>query len=484
MNHILLWFRNDLRLRDNPALAAALEDGSSVIPVFIWAPEEEGAWAPGAASRWWLHQSLVALQTDLEGRGSRLLLRTGPTLRTLLDLCRATGASKVFWNRRYEPAITARDGAIKESLRSAGIEAQSFNAALLHEPWTVKNQSGKPFQVFTPFWKHCLGLEAPPPLLPQPGQIPAPARWPRSLELDQLNLKPSIDWANGFRALWRPGEAGAAAHLNRFLDASFDGYDERRNRPDLAGTSRLSPHLHFGELSPRQVWHGLRRSAQAHGLPEKAWRQSQFLAELGWREFSHHLLFHFPHTTTEPLRPEFKRFPWRRNPEHLKSWQTGQTGYPLVDAGMRELWATGWMHNRVRMVVASFLVKDLLIAWQDGAKWFWDTLVDADLAQNTLGWQWTAGSGADAAPYFRVFNPASQGEKFDPQGDYVRKWCPELARLPADWIHRPHEAPAAILQKAGIELGRNYPPPVVSHVIAREVALEAYGRIRAKAAPR
>lgn len=374
----------------------------------------------------------------------------------------------------------ARDNGTKESLQCAGIEAESFNAALLHEPWTVQNKSGRPFQVFTPFWRHCLALEDPPAALPAPRILPAPDQWPASLELDRLKMEPTLNWADGIRATWQPGEAGAAAQLGRFLKESFHGYGEQRNRPDLPGTSRLSPHLHFGEISPRQVWHALRRSAEQRGLPQTAWRHSQFLAELGWREFSHHLLFHFPTTTTEPLRPEFLGFPWRKNPEHLKAWQEGRTGYPLVDAGMRELWTTGWMHNRVRMVAASFLVKDLRISWQEGAAWFWDTLVDADLAQNTLGWQWTAGCGADAAPYFRVFNPTSQGEKFDPNGDYVRKWCPELARIPTAWIHRPSEAAQSILQQAGVALGRNYPTAIVSHAIAREIALEAYSRIKAR----
>jgi deoxyribodipyrimidine photo-lyase len=296
--------------------------------------------------------------------------------------------------------------------------------------------------------------------------------------LEELGLEPKINWAEGFRTVWQPGETGASSKLNRFLAEAFDNYPEQRNRPDLAGTSRLSPHLHFGEVSPRQVWHGLARLASKRGVASDKWRGSQFLAEIGWREFAHHLLFHFPNTPTEPLRADFKNFPWRKNEAWLRAWQTGRTGFPIVDAGMRELWATGWMHNRVRMIVASFLVKDLLMAWQEGARWFWDTLVDADLAQNTLGWQWTAGCGADAAPYFRVFNPVSQGEKFDPHGDYVRRWCPELSRLPDQWLHRSWEASPEILSKTGVVLGRNYPEPIVSHAIAREVALEAYQQTR------
>ena len=470
----ILWLRLDLRLADNPALESAIKQGGPVVPVFLWSPEEEAPWAPGAASKWWLHQSLSALAVRLYEAGSRLVIRRGPTLDTLRELAKEIGADAVFWNRRYEPAVIARDAKLKEALRDDGLTVESFNAALLHEPWTIENKSGKPFQVFTPFWKHCLTKPDPAAPLPAPQKIPAPAKWPKSLPLDDLELEPKLPWAEGMRAAWQPGEAGATSSLNRFLSKAFDDYSAQRNRPDVAGTSRLSPHLHFGELGPRQIWHGLARMAKKRGLPEASWRGSQFLTEAGWREFSHHLLFHFPHTPAGPLRAAFKKFPWRKNAAWLKAWQQGRTGYPIVDAGMRELWTTGWMHNRVRMIAASFLVKDLLLSWEQGAAWFWDTLVDADLAQNTLGWQWTAGCGADAAPYFRVFNPVLQGEKFDPRGDYVRKWCPELAKLPDAWLHRPWEAPADILARAGMELGRAYPEPIVSHAIAREVALEAF----------
>ncbi len=475
----LFWLRLDLRLADNPALAAAVARGGAVIPVFIWSPEEEGAWSSGGASNWWLHQSLAALDASLRALGSRLVIRRGPALETLQALIQATGASAVFWNRRYEPAIIARDAKVKETLRADGIKLESCNGALLHEPWVIRNQSDKPFQVFTPFWKNCLTQPDPEPPLAAPKTIPAPEQWPQSLALDALELEPKIKWAEGFRPVWQPGEAGAAAALQRFLTAAFTDYSERRNRPDVVGTSRLSPHLHFGEISPRQIWHGVQRLAAKRGLSTAAWRSSQFLAEVGWREFAHHLLYHFPHTPAEPLRADFKRFPWRENAAQLRAWQRGQTGFPIVDAGMRELWTTGWMHNRVRMIVASFLVKDLMISWRAGAAWFWDTLVDADLAQNTLGWQWTAGCGADAAPYFRVFNPTSQGEKFDPNGDYVRRWCPELARLPAEWIHQPHAAPQEILRVAGVELGRNYPHPMVDHGKAREAALAAFAQLKA-----
>lgn len=479
----VFWFRNDLRLADNPALKALLRRDQSLVPVFIYAPEEEAPWSQGSASRWWLHQSLRSLEASLERIGSRLVIRRGPTLESLRALVKETGATRVAWNRRYEPAVIARDQRIEESLRAEGIEVDSFNGALLHEPWTVQNRSGKPFQVFTPFWKSCLAKPDPDDALPAPRKLNPPPSWPKGLNLEALELEPRIPWAAGLKAAWQPGEAGARAAMTRFLGEAFDAYAAQRNRPDVAGTSRLSPHLHFGELSPRQVWHGLRRVAAKRQLPTARWRGSQYLTEIGWREFAHHLLFHFPHTPTEPLRAPFRQFRWRANAAWLEAWQRGKTGYPIVDAGMRELWTTGWMHNRVRMIVASFLVKDLLISWTEGARWFWDTLVDADLAQNTLGWQWTAGCGADAAPYFRVFNPVSQGEKFDPQGDYVRRWCPELARMPDKWTHQPWSAPTSVLAEAGVELGRDYPEPIVSHAIAREVALEAFRRIQAKRAP-
>jgi len=446
------------------------------IPVFIHAPAEESPWSPGGASRWWLHQSLAAFDQSLRELGSKLVIRSGNSRQALSALVKETGATAVYWNRRYEPAVTARDAAIKSALREMGLEVESFNGALLHEPWTIQNQSGKPFQVFTPFWKHCLSKSDPSTPLPAPKQIFAPAKWPKSRALPDLELEPRIKWAEGIRAAWQPGELGASKQLRSFLKESFADYPALRNRPDTPGTSRLSPHLHFGELSPRQIWHAVRQSAERKGQVD--WRSSQFLAEIGWREFAHHLLHHFPHTPTEPLRSDFKQFLWRRDGVFLKTWQKGQTGYPIVDAGMRELWTTGWMHNRVRMIVASFLVKDLLISWREGAAWFWDTLVDADLAQNTLGWQWTAGCGADAAPYFRVFNPVSQGAKFDPHGHYVRKWCPELNKLPDAWIHQPDKAAAEILAKADLTLGKQYPEPIVNHAIAREVALEAFAKLK------
>jgi deoxyribodipyrimidine photo-lyase len=475
---VLVWFRHDLRLGDHPALEAARKGGGPVIPVFVWAPEEEGSWAPGGASRWWLHHSLERLDADLRAIGSRLVLRRGPTLDALRLLVRETGARRVVWSRRYEPLVIARDTRIKEALRTEGIEVESHNAALLREPWTVRNQAGRPFQVFTPFWKACLAGDDPGETIPAPTRLAAPKVWPGSDPLAAWELLPRISWDSGMRRVWQPGEAGARARLERFVAGAVFAYREERNRPDHEGTSRLSPHLHFGEIGPRQVWAAVREAAGRAGVARETWRGGQFLAEVGWREFAHHLLYHFPHTPDRPLRSDFERFPWRTDPAMLRAWQRGRTGIPLVDAGMRELWATGWMHNRVRMVVGSLLVKNLLLSWNEGARWFWDTLVDADLASNTLGWQWVGGCGADAAPYFRVFNPVSQGRKFDPEGAYVRRWVPELGRLPDEHLHAPWEAPELVLRAARVTLGKDYPEPVVSLSASRIAALAAFSSIR------
>jgi deoxyribodipyrimidine photo-lyase len=474
----IVWFRLDLRLEDHPALVEAIRGGGPVYPLYIWSPEEEKPWAPGAASRWWLHQSLRALAHDLEKKGSRLLIRRGPALETLRAVARETGAGAVFWSRRYEPAAIRRDALIKDALVADGWSVRSFNSALCFEPWTIENKQGRPFQVFTPFWNHCLARPEPPEPAPAPSRIPAPARWPTSVDLDALELEPRIDWAGGLRAAWTPGERGARKRLAEFLDEALAGYEQRRDIPATPGTSRLSPHLHFGEISPRAIWHEVQQQAgldSAAGLVRGA---ECHLRELGWREFAHHLLYHFPRTPGQPLRPEFAGFPWRRDSRALNAWQKGRTGYPIVDAGMRELWATGWMHNRVRMIVASFLVKHLLLPWPEGARWFWDTLVDADLANNTLGWQWSAGCGADAAPYFRIFNPVLQGERFDPQGTYVRRWVPELARLPDAYIHKPWLVAPLTAAGAGVGLGRDYPRPLVEHARARARALEALQHVR------
>jgi deoxyribodipyrimidine photo-lyase len=467
----LVWFRQDLRLSDNPALAAAVERGSSLIPVFIWAPEEEGSWRAGAASEWWLGRSLAALNAELEKRGSRLIIRRGPTGRALNDLLAESGASALFWNRRYEPAGVARDRELKSKLRESGITVESFNGNLLFEPWMIRNAKGQPFRVFTAFRRACLNNSLAPPSKDPPRKLPSPESWPQSLEVAELGLEPAFDWARGLRETWQPGESGARSQLKRFQNEAIQEYRLGRDKPGIAGTSRLSPHLHFGEINPGQVWRAVLGIMNGDAIGHAACEA--YLRQIGWREFAHHLLFHHPESPVQALRPEFAAFPWKTDPATLRAWTRGKTGYPLVDAGMRELWQTGWMHNRVRMVVASFLVKDLLIDWREGAAWFWDTLVDADLANNTLGWQWVAGCGADASPYFRIFNPVIQGEKFDPAGGYVRRWVPELAGLPDEWLHKPWKAPESILGEAGVDLGRTYPLPIVDHNEARERALAA-----------
>lgn len=476
-NTAIVWLRRDLRLSDHQALALARERAERIVFVYIHAPADEAPWEPGGASRWWLHHSLAALAADLAGRGQRLILRHGPTLTALADLIRETGAQLVTWNRLYEPAVIARDKMIKSVLKENGIAAESCNGALLFEPWEIRTDKGEPYQVFTPFWKRCLrelpGL--PPPLPPTDVGHPVPKL--ASLALDELDLLPCLPWAAGFTPLWQPGETGAHQLLER-LEETVAGYTDSRNRPGIEGTSRLSPHLHFGEISPRQIVAALTPAATTAASATGA---EAYVSELGWREFAHHLLFHYPHTPGQPLDARFAAYPWEAHPEYLEAWRQGRTGYPIVDAGLRELWTTGWMHNRVRMIAASLLIKNLQTHWLEGARWFWDTLVDADLANNTLGWQWTAGCGADAAPYYRIFNPVLQAERFDPERRYLRRWLPEIARLPDKWIHQPWEAPESVLQAAGVKLGETYPFPIVDFRVSREQALAGYTRIKAAA---
>lgn len=479
MKPSLVWFRQDLRLADNPALLAAIQRGGPVIPIYVWSPEDEGEWPAGAASRWWLHYALTALDTDLRQLGSRLIIRTGPVTETLTSLARETGAAAVFWNHRYEPAAIQVEKEVQIALARLSISMGAFHGSLLFNPRETMNCQGSPFQVFTPYWKHCLSRPEPEPPKPAPSRLSRPSKWPAPLKPADLNLLPKMKWADGIAQTWRPGEQAAGDVLAGFVRQALGDYSEGRDRPEIAGTSRLSPYLHWGHISPRQIWHAVNKAIRRKPI-RFAKQAAAYLRQLGWREFAHHLLVHFPHTPEEPLREAFTRFPWIGRREDLQAWQRGRTGYPLVDAGMRELWHNGWMHNRVRMVVASFLVKHLLVPWQEGARWFWDTLVDADLANNTLGWQWCAGCGADAAPYFRIFNPVLQGEKFDPQGTYVRRWVPELAGLPDSLIHQPWKAKPAQLAAAGVELGRTYSTPIVDHAEARRRALDAYQRIKGK----
>ncbi|MEX0431112.1 cryptochrome/photolyase family protein [Spiribacter insolitus] len=488
----LYWIRRDLRLADNPALTAAAQGGRPVIPVYLHAPDEAGAWAPGEASNWWLHHSLEALAGDLAARGLPLVIRHGDSLAALESLIAATGAEAVHWNRLYEPALIRRDKGIKQQLKARGLEVHSHNAALLHEPWTVQTGTGGDYKAFTPFWRACRRRAEPASPLPVPERLQAPAGVerldgavmpldPGNGPLTALQLLPQVDWAGGLRARWQPGEGGATQRLEAFLEAALAAYDEGRDLPAIAGTSRLSPHLHFGEIGPRQIWQAVQAKLARHGA--EGWLVTgaeSFLAEIGWREFAHHVLYHHPDFPDAPLNPRFADFPWQADPGErlLSAWQRGETGIPLVDAGMRELYTTGWMHNRVRMVVGSFLVKNLRLPWQAGEGWFWDTLVDADLASNSLGWQWVAGSGADAAPYFRVFNPVRQGERFDASGDYVAHWIPALARLSAKHRHAPWQAPDGVLADAGLTLGVDYPHPMVDLKASRQAALAAFEQIK------
>jgi deoxyribodipyrimidine photo-lyase len=382
----------------------------------------------------------------------------------------------VFTNRVRDPAFVSRDERAVAALRANGLDARLFEDGVLFPPDSLKTSTGVPFRVFTPFWNRCLAQPPPAAPLPAPAKIPSPPRLPLSWPLQEFRLLPSVPWDAGIRGAWAAGEDQAAERLSRFLDDAVSAYPGDRDRPGVDGTSRLSPYLHFGCIGARQVWHAVHSRSAVDAAPGVARGAEAFLRQLGWREFAHHLLFHFPETAHAPLRPEFASFPWREDPRALVAWQEGRSGYPLVDAGMRQLWATGWMHNRARMIAASFLVKDLLLPWRKGAAWFLDTLADADLANNTLGWQWVAGCGSDASPYHRVFNPVLQGVKFDPRGDYVRAWVPELAGVPDRWIHRPWEAPAHVLSDAGVTLGKTYPVPIVDHAAARLRALSALPR--------
>jgi deoxyribodipyrimidine photo-lyase len=475
---VIVWFRNDLRLADHPALSAAVESGAPVIAVYLLDPEIPRG--PGAASLWWLHYSLEKLGKAVAEKGSKLLLRKGPTVECLRKLVRECGAQAVCWNRDHEPAERRREAEVAAMLAEEGVQALRHATDLLFEPGSVRTKTGGQYSVFTPFYRACFAGEPPADPLKAPERIPGPSNYPASDVLGDWKLLPTKpDWAGGMRDAWTPGEEGAVERLEDFLDGPVRDYKQGRDIPGRAYTSKLSPHLHFGELSSRQVWSVTRhRMALSNGGPVES-NGEAFLRELGWREFSCHLLSRTPDLATKPLKPEFADFPWARDyDDRLAAWQQGRTGYPIVDAGMRELWTTGWMHNRVRMITASFLIKHLLIPWQEGEKWFWDTLVDADAANNAASWQWVAGCGADAAPFFRIFNPITQGEKFDPDGGYVRRWVPEVAGLPDKVLHQPWEASRDLLSGSSLKLGRDYPEPLVDHKPARERALEAFKSLK------
>jgi deoxyribodipyrimidine photo-lyase len=479
----LMWFRDDLRLADNAALTAAAASGRPVVALYVL--DDGSDRRPlGGASRWWLHQSLDALSRNLAERDVPLVLMRGTAEDAVPAVVAATRAVEIHWSRRIGAKERAVDAALKASLSESGVRAYSHPGHLLVEPWTVRPKSGDFFRVFTPFWRA---------VRERLDDLPAPLPVPRlrggsapnvGVALDALGLEPiSPDWAGGLRETWKPGEAGARDRLSRFLDRALARYADERDVPSAAATSELSPHLRFGEVSASTVWHAVSHAAAAD--PRSARGAEKYLSELGWREFSYNLLFHAPDLDRANFQPRFDGFPWRpanETDDAVEAWRRGRTGYPVVDAGMRQLWATGTMHNRVRMVVASFLVKHLLVDWRVGEAWFWDTLCDADPANNPASWQWVAGSGADAAPYFRIFNPVTQGRKFDPDGTYVKRWVPEIAGLPAGVVHAPWIAPEETLRGSGIVLGHTYPRPVVDHDAARRRALEAFGSLKSEAA--
>lgn len=476
----IMWFRNDLRLTDNPALNASVkwaqQNNGIVLPVFILDPVIDAQL--GGATRWWLEKSLTRLDESLAtvaGKKAPCLRIFKSDARDVFNQLQADHKiGALFWNRLYDKASIARDTDIKSSLRDQDIECESFNGQLLYEPWEVKTGAGTDFKVFSPFWRACLKL--PPPAEPKkaPEKIPlGNLKLANETDIAGLDLSPKpFDWATGFADRFTTGEQGAMDQLYGFVDDRLIDYADLRDRPDHRVTSELSPHLRFGEISPRQVWHAANHYADAH--PGQGKTASKFMAELGWREFAHHVLFHAKDLKSVPLQGQFTDFPWDDDPKALERWQRGQTGFPIVDAGMRELWHTGYMHNRVRMIVGSVLVKHLLIHWREGLAWFDDTLVDACPANNPFSWQWIGGCGADAAPYFRIFNPVLQGEKFDPDGSYVRQWVPELADIPAQYIHKPWEASPLILKAAGVDLGQTYPQPLIGVKEGRERALAAY----------
>lgn len=459
---VIMWFRQDLRLADHPALTAAAVAGP-VIPVFILDDETPGSWRWGAASRWWLHQSLTALNSSLP-----LVLRSGETVSVLQNVIAETKACSVYFTRDYAPWSGDLEKRVKAMCDDRGVDCHRHGGFLLHEPESIRNGSGNFFKVYTPFSRACLAKGD--PRAPKP--VPIITRFESALESEALSdwklLPRKPDWAAGLRATQHPGEAGAQSRLATFLDEGLKGYAEGRDRTDQNKLSHLSPHLHWGEISPHLVWSAA-RGAMARAGGALDYDGEKFLKELLWREFAYHLLHHVPSFPDKPFKPEYENFPWVKDEVALRKWQKGQTGYPIVDAGMRQLWHTGVMHNRVRMIVASFLIKDLLIQWQEGERWFWDTLVDADIANNAAGWQWVAGSGADASPYYRVFNPVLQGEKFDPHGVYVRKWVPELKDVSDDYIHKPWEL--SVTPKA-------YPRRMVDHAVARDRALAAFKKIK------
>ncbi|MEH6586354.1 MAG: deoxyribodipyrimidine photo-lyase [Halioglobus sp.] len=468
----IYWFRQDLRIDDLPALQAATAGGRPIIPCFILDDDSPGEWALGGASRWWLHHSLTSLQESLKSRGGQLLVRRGSTVEELLALVQETGATDIYCSEAYEPWSRNLEQDLAEHLTLSGASLHCLPGSLFFGPQNIRNGSGLPFKVFTPFWRHCMQKQ-PEPLAPtatplRPGQF-FQHSLSRLTEAQWQLLPHCPNWAAHWHDHWSPGQAGARETLSTFVTETLCGYEKGRDFPSRNASSRLSPHLHWGEISPRQAWVAVKNVTDVDEADQR-----KFITELGWRDFNHHLLYHFPHITNQPFKRSFEQMPWLGSDDLFAAWREGRTGYPIVDAGMRELWQTGFMHNRVRMICASFLTKHLLLPWQWGARWFWDTLVDADLANNSGGWQWVAGCGADASPWFRIFNPVLQGKKFDAEGEYVRRWVPELAALTDRDLHSPWETPPMMLEAVGVSLGKTYPLPIVDHKQARLAALGAY----------
>lgn len=465
----LVWFRQDLRLDDNPALYKAAQMGT-VLPIYILDDHNADKHRMGAASRVWLHHSLEALNTTLH---QHLHLYEGDAYDIFTQLISRYNIASVHWNRCYEPWRITRDKRIKSMLQEHDIDVHSHKGSLLWEPWEVLKDDGTHFKVFTPFYKRAVTqgfypdqpLEAPASLSLHPHES--------DTTLDSLQLLPSLPWGASTITHWQSGESAAQQQLEQFIEHGIHNYKEGRNFPAKPYVSNLSPYLHFGEISPRRIWHRVKQETMNKN-------HEHFLSELGWREFSYYLLYHFPDLPEKNFQPKFNDFSWDKNDQALDAWQKGLTGYPIIDAGMRQLWQTGTMHNRVRMLVGSFLVKNLLLDWRLGEAWFWDCLFDADLANNSASWQWIAGSGADAAPYFRIFNPVTQAHKFDPEGDYVRSYVPEIAALPTKYLHTPWEAPSAVLNDANITLGETYPTPIVDLKSTRDQALSKFHALKNK----
>ena len=470
----IFWFRQDLRLADNPGLSEAISKGI-VLPIYIYDDINSNEYEMGSASKWWLHNSLEKLNDSLN---NKLSVYKGDALKIIESLTKSYDVESISWNRCYEPWRIKRDKNIKSEIEKKGIEVNTFNGSLLWEPFNILKADGTPYRVFSPYYrKGCLNAAPPRVPLKSPEISSLFKDEYNKLTIEDLSLIPKVHWFDEMEKLWKPGEVGAQEKLYDFLDDGLFGYKEGRNFPSQKNVSQLSPHIHLGEISPNQVWYAAKQKEDETGIEKDL---SHFLSELGWREFSYNLLYHFPTLPRENLQKKFDNFPWQENTDFSDKWKKGHTGYPIVDAGMRELWQTGYMHNRVRMIVGSFLVKNLLLHWHEGEKWFWDCLIDADLASNSASWQWVAGSGADAAPYFRIFNPISQGIKFDPEGEYTKKFLPELKDLPIKYLYSPWEAPADVLEQANIKLGENYPKPIVDLKESREKALDAFDKIRIK----